>query len=353
MMRSTMSDVARRAGVSKSTVSLVLNGKPNISSEVRDAVRDAAQALDYRLPERYAAALPSEAKTITIIHFDAVQFQFQVGPGVAGLHLYFLQGIEDVLHSSHVNWSLIANYREGNEHEIAYQMLKGKKLPGDGLILMGIPSRHSWVLQKAINDNIPVVALGRDWPELPINTVSQNHYEQTRIALDYLAELGHRKIAFLAREGDRDIHWFKLRFASYRDSLEKMGAVVEKDLIVVEADVKQATRDLMIRRPDVTAIFCINDEPAVDVLHALQEMGRHVPDDVSVIGLDNSVKYFSADLLAGAPPLTTVDYPHYQTGRLAAELLLRHIGDDQIAYSKIYLRSRLVERASCGEVRRS
>lgn len=351
-MRSTMSDVAKRAGVSKSTVSLVLNGKPNISPEVRDAVLDAAHALDYRLPERYAASLPSEARTITIIHFDAVQFQFQVGPGVAGLHLYFLQGIEDVLQANHVNWSLIANYREGNEHEIAYQMLKGKKLPGDGLIVIGIPSRRSWVLQKAIKDNIPVVALGRDWPDLPVSTVSQNHYEQAKIALDYLVQLGHRKIAFLAREGDQGIHWFKVRLVSYRNIIQKMGEAVEDDLIVVEADVKHATQALMTRRPEVTAIFCINDEPAVDVLHALQEMGLRVPEDVSVIGLDNSVKYFSAEMLAGIPSLTTVDYPHYQTGKLGAELLLRQIGDDQMAYSKIYLRSRLVERASCAEARR-
>lgn len=343
-MRPTMADVAERAGVSTSTVSLVLNNKPGISPEVRAAVLKAANELGYRLPERRSLKPSPETKTITVVHYASQEAG--EGSEVSGLFVNCVASIQDFLQGKNVNWTLIANYRDGDGSHLGFHLLEGEKLSSDGLIMIGILSQDSRLLQKAMKDNIPVVVLSRNWPDLPISTVSQDHFQQARIALDYLIQLEHRKIAFLAREVDRYYDWFEWRLACYREAMVELGEEVDEELIAVATDGAEAAKTLMACRPDVTAIFAIHDENAVEAMRGLREIGLQIPQDVSVIGLDDSAKPPQ-----GYPALTTVAFPHYEVGRLAAELLLEQIENDRLFYSKVFVRSHLVERASCTKPR--
>jgi DNA-binding LacI/PurR family transcriptional regulator len=178
---------------------MVLNGKPNISPQVRANVLAAADKLGYRLPERRSASPESPSqppKTISILHY--ARYEYEVGSTISGLLMHFLEGAQAVLQEQEVNRSLIANYRDDNEQDIGHQILQNERFMGDGLIIVGIPSRQSKILQTAIKNNFPTIVLGRDWPELPISTVSISFKKQTEIALKYLIDLGHRKIAFLS-----------------------------------------------------------------------------------------------------------------------------------------------------------
>jgi DNA-binding LacI/PurR family transcriptional regulator len=344
-MRPTMSDVAERAGTSVSTVSLVLNNKLGVSPEVRQAVVEAAEELGYRLPRRRSAPRHPVSRTIAVVHFADPEASY--GGGEADLFTNYLEGIRDYFQGGAVNWAFIANYAARDDKPLGFHLLNDKTLSGDGLILIGLGSRQgNWLLHRIIQGDIPAVVLSRHWPDLPISTVSQDHFQQACIALDYLVGLGHRKIACLAGERDRHFDWFDWRLDCYRQAMIEVNGQVCEELIAVCSDGTEAAKTLMARRPDVTAIWAIHDYRAVEAMRGLCELGLEVPRDVSVIGLDGS-----CSSPEGWPALTTVAFPHKKLGNLAAELLLRQIEDDEFRYAHIVVDSFLIERASCAEPR--
>ncbi|MBN1584512.1 MAG: LacI family DNA-binding transcriptional regulator [Anaerolineae bacterium] len=341
-MRPTMADVAEYAGVSITTVSLVLNDKPGVSGQVRNMVMRAVNELGYHLPERHSLRNSSDTKTITVIHFAPPGSQ--QGISVSGISASYMNGIQDYCQSRNVNWALIANYHEGDDHHVGYHLIEGDKLDFDGLILLEMQSDKSELLQQSIQGGVPIVVLSREWTHLPVSIVSQSHCQQANQALDLLVDLGHRKIAFLGRESEQVYDWFRVRLGCYKNLMTSLN-LFDPSLIAVGPSATQSTRDLIARQPDVTAIFAINDRNAVSAMRALRELGIDIPQQVSVIGLDDSTKS-PPDF----PQLTTVAFPHYKVGHLAAEILLRQIEDPELFYTQVFVQSHLVERESCAPV---
>jgi LacI family transcriptional regulator len=343
-----MADVAEKAGVSTSTVSLVLNDKPGISPEVRAAVMKVVNDLGYRARERRSSPnslSETKSKTISVVHFASPEADY--GFDLSNVFVDFVAGIQEYLQKKNANWVLIPNYHDWKEDNLGFRLFQdGKFSASDGLILLGLFDTDCSLLQNAIKDKIPVVVLSRYWPELPISTVSQEHRQHARLALDHLIQLGHRKIAFLARDVDRHFDWFDLRLTCYQEAMNQLGEPVDQDLITVETDGAKAAKLLMARRPDVTAIFAVHDENAIQAMRGLCEIGLKVPQDVSVIGLDNANKPPE-----DYPALTTVAFPHHKVGQLATELLLRQIEDEELFYGQLFVRSHLIERDSCGQPR--
>ena len=128
--------------------------------------------------------------------------------------------------------------------------------------------------------------------------------------------------------------------------MENLGQPVSEDLIVIGANGAEAAKTLMQRRPDVTAIFAIHDENAVSAMQGLTDLGLKIPQDISIIGLDDS-----ATPAAEQPELTTVSFHHSKIGQLAAKLLLEQIDSNNNFYSKVFLRCHLIERESCAAPR--
>ncbi len=338
-MRPTMADVADLAGVSISTVSLVLNEKPGISSEVRASVRQAVEELGYKGRSRRTEQDSAPPKNIAVIHYanPDTSYLFERSQ----LFIDYVGALQEYFQDQNVNWTLISDFREGDPANLGFQLLNGNA-SDDGFILMGIPSPDSPFLQQLIQDKKSVVILSRYWPELPVSTVGQDYEQQARIALEHLVQLGHRRIAFLARDIDRGFDWFDARLRCYRETMDRLGTAVDDTLIAVDKTGTQAAQTLMERRPDITAIFAIHDENAVSAIQGLQAAGYRVPHDVSVIGLDDSARLPQEEL-----GITTVTFPHRKAAQLAAELLLRELEDDTVLYSKIFIRSCLIERESC------
>ncbi len=341
-MPPTMEDVAHRAGVSKATVSLVLNRKPGVSPETQQAVLQVAEELGYHLPERRAPR-PQGNRSLTILHY--VEDESRSEP--YGVVLGFLRGIRTFAQEAGVHLTILAGYRKETLEHIGSQFLNDEGLPPEGLILMGPGLRRdSESVAQALKSNIPIVVLCRHWPDIPVSTVGHSHYEQTRIALDHLIHLGHRKIAFLAGEADERYDWYQQRLDCYRNVMNEINGGTDEALIVLAKDGVRAVQSLMARRPDVTAIFAVHDAKAIEAMRGLREIGLRVPEDVSVIGQDDARQ--PPD---GYPALTTVCFSHVEVGYLAAELLLKQIEDKEITCGNIRVRSYLVERDSCGPAR--
>lgn len=338
-MRPTMADVAEYAGVSTTTVSLVLNDKPGVSSEVRTSVMQAVDELGYHLPKRRLSRTSPDTKTITVVHFARPRSSAQ--SIVSGISANYVNGIQDFCQSQNINWVMIANYQEGDGEHVGFHLLAGEKLSFDGLIMLEMPSRDSSLLCQAIKDNIPTVVISRTWPDLPVSAVGQDHCQQANLAVEHLIQLGHRNIAFLASEHDRPYDWFNVRLACYRQKMNALG-IYDSDLVAVGSDAADAVQVLLAQRPDVTAIFAVNDSTAVQTMCGLRQANIAIPQQVSVIGLDNAG--LATD---GYPSLTTVAFPHYKVGYLAAELLMQQIEDKDLFYSQVFVRSQLIQRDSC------
>ncbi len=343
-MSSSMDDVARRAGLSKSTVSLALNGKAGVSIETQGRVLRAAAELNYRLPGQRVPVYDSKNKTITLVHCYLDREREYSGPEPTGLYLKYLQGVQQfVREQENINLNVIVGYKEGDTSHLAFHLLEGDEYNTNGLILMGGGVRQSsHLVQRIIERQLPAVALSRNWSHIPISTVSQDHYQQTQLALDHLISLGHRNIAFVARESDQNYDWYEPRLRCYRETMNRCNGEVNPDRIALYADASQSVKLLLARSPEITAIFAINDRRAIDVMSNLRELQLHVPKDISLIGLDDSVA--TPD---GWTQITRVAFPEFKVGYLAADLLLRQINQIELYYSNVLVRSYLLEGGSC------
>lgn len=339
-MSPTMEDVARQAGVSKSTVSLVLSDKPGVSPETQETVLRVVKELGYSLPERRPLRnhLPKQ-KNFTVVHHAGHETQGEI----FSLFLDYLHGIQTFAQEANINITAIGGYRNGDINQLETRILRDQNTPVDGLILMGKGiRRESQLVHWALEREFPLVVLGRNWPDLPISTVSQDHCQQAKTALDYLHQLGHHRIAYVAQERDQEYEWYGIRLDCYRNKMMEFNQKVDEDLIVLGKNTVDAVKELLTRKTGVTAIFALHDERAIQSIQGAMDLGLKVPDDISVIGLDNS-----QDPPSGFPGLTTVGFSHFDAGYLGAELLLKQIENDHICFGNLRIRSTLVERDSC------
>lgn len=343
-MSISMEDVARRAGVSKSTVSLVLNSRPGVSADVRQRVQRAAQALGYQLPaQRSAAGQAASAPTAPVIALvHCVGSVPDVDPGLTHLYLAYRNGIQRFVQGQDVSVMLVTGYRDDNGDSLSYQLLAQEEQILDGLILMGAGLRRDGnLIRRVLEEEIPTVILGRNWPDLPISSVSQDHREQSRYVLEYLLSLGHQRIGFVAREIDRTYDWFQHRFSVYQQIAQAELGENWEQFVAIGPDVETAVTRLLAQQPQVTALFALNDHLAYQAIRAAIAAGRPVPDSLSVVGVDGTLRP-EDDL----PRLTTVAFPHEEVGYLAAEVLLKQIRNRDLRNSSLTVRSTLIEGAS-------
>lgn len=341
-MPPTMRDVAQRAGVSKATVSLVLNKKPGVSPETRQAVLLAVEELAYRLPERRPLRSPEQRTLAIIYHLRDVERteSYNIIPG-------FLRGARAFAQEANVHLTILAGFQKGGFRQIGSHFLDSEGLQPAGLLLMGPALRRdSESVVQALKQNIPAVVLCRNWPDMPISTVGHDHRKQARIALDHLIGLGHRVIAFVAGDADGQFDWCQWRLDCYREAMANLNGEVDESLIIMADDRVEATKALVKRRLDVTAILADHDARAIEVMQGLLQAGLRIPQDISVIGQDDAKQS-----PAGFPGLTTVRFSHSEVGYLAAEFLLRQIESNEVVHGNIWVRNYLIERESCCEAR--
>ncbi|MFG3017913.1 LacI family DNA-binding transcriptional regulator [Streptomyces sp. NPDC048254] len=332
--RPVMDDVAQLAGVSKQTVSRVLNDHPAVRPETREAVQNAMRSLGY-LPSRSARSLASgKTRLLGVISFDAARY----GPASA------LTAINAAAQEAGYLVSSIAvdtADRDTVVHAAARLTAEG----ADGVIAITAQKHMGKALAQARLDT-PLVVLENDLEDgTPLVTADSR--TGARKAVEHLLSLGHATVHHIA--GPTGWTSADRRADSWRATLKAAGAEVPAPLIGDwSADSGYDLGRRLAEHPGVTAVFASNDQMALGVLRAFHEAGRPVPDEVSVVGYDDIPE--AAHLL---PPLTTVRTDFTEIGTRALRLLLDRIDGAPVPETETVIPVELIIRRSTGPAPRN
>jgi DNA-binding LacI/PurR family transcriptional regulator len=335
-------DVAKLAGVSRTTVSFVLNDVPDvkISQETRQRVLEAARELNY-YPTAAARSLAS-GKTHRIgLILGEGQKRLSADAFLPG----FLQGVTASVHQR--GYLVVLQMAEDvPSHEAFARLLREQQV--DGLILSG-PRSGDPVLAELAEEHFPLILHGR-LADSTLPCVDVDNKAGAYQAVTHLIGLGHRRIGFISNaplsySGTQD------RFAGYKQSLAEFDLPLDGELVRTAAFLPETGRAAMegllalSRRP--TAVFVASDVVATGAMAAIRDDGLRIPEDMAVVGFDDI--FLAAHL---RPPLTTVRVPAYGLGWTAAQVLISLIeGDEDV--SSVVLETELVVRESCGASRGS
>jgi LacI family transcriptional regulator len=332
----TLRDVAAAAGVHPATASRALNPETRIlvSEDTARRVTAAAARLGYR-PNPVARSLRTRrSHTVGVLIPDLNNPLF---PPI-------VRGLEDKLAAAGYV-ALIGNTdADASRERLIFEQMRARHV--DGFVL-ATATLHDRLLAEAAAADLPVVLMNRLSQDYSFPSVSVDNEQGTRMAVTHLARLGHTRIAHIA--GPQEASTGVNRLRGFRDGMASHGLEVREDLIAYSSrytieEGARCGRELLTRNGGITAVAAANDMLAVGCYAAIEEAGRHCPDDISVIGF-NDMPFI--DRLR--PPLTTVRFPHYQLGTEAAQLLLERIGEREGPVKILYLAPELVVRGSTAE----
>ncbi len=329
----TISDVSKRAGVSRSTVSRVIARNGYVSEAKRRAIESAISELGYR-PNTLAQALRSNRSNmlgavvvdIGTPYFANMIYGMQRASRAAGKSLLVTSGYADI-----------------DEEARAVMELVDRSC--DGIVLYLERPMRADVVEILRQARMPVVSIGRNHYPHSRGRVRFDNFGGARQAMNHLLEQGHRKIVHLSGQAD------------FGDTMARIEGIVAAladhglrpdDIHIVNGEFSQefgysATTDLIRSGRDFTAIFAGDDDMGAGVMLALRENGRRVPEDVSVIGFDDA---FHARHLW--PPLTTMKQPMDTMGEAAASVLLQLLAEPKSGPLETIIDTHLVARASVG-----
>jgi LacI family transcriptional regulator len=310
---STMSDVARLAGVSVSTVSRILNGTARVSSDKRESVEAAVKKLQFR-PNLSARSLRSgSTQTIGILTQDLESPYFTGGT----------KGIEQGLEGSGFAPLVVPGHWNRQEELDRARLLMARKV--DAMIILGGSLEDAQVVEMAQRQ--PIAVTGRQLRAPNVFSFHVDHVAGAQMATQHLIGLGHRRIAHIAGPTNHpDAIERKEGFLrAHRDA----GLSVDPRLVVdgdyLEEGGLLAVRRLLKTKLRFTAIFCANDQTLWGARLGLHEQGLEVPRDMSLVGFDDMPQ-----CMYMTPPVTTVRQPIHEMGRAAARAVLRALQGPQI-----------------------
>jgi LacI family repressor for deo operon, udp, cdd, tsx, nupC, and nupG len=328
-------DVARELEMSTATVSRALRGLPGVSEATRERVEQTALRLGY-VPSPSAVGLASgQTRTVAVIVPFVTRWFFAS----------VVQGAEEVLRER--GYDLLLYNLAGSaaaRHRVFETGLLAKRV--DAVLVLSLQPSPVELSRLAGLDR-PVTFVGADVPGWA--TVRIDDEVAARAAMEHLIGLGHQRIAYVGGPGVLDFTAPNKRIAGYRGSLRSAGlrhdAGLEVDGDFTLAGGTEAGHRLLARPDRPTAVFAASDEMAIGVLRAARELGLRVPEDVSVVGIDDHE-------LAAFFDLTTVSQPVLEQGRLAAQLVLDALAaaatDAGWHPDQVILPTTLLERGSTG-----
>lgn len=314
----TIDDIAKRANVSKSTVSRVLNGSAVVNQQKQDAVHQAVIDLDYT-PNMFAQGLAS-GKSMTL----GILTQNIGSPFYAAI----AQGVIEGLAGSGYTPLFVDGGWDHEREAVSIEALISRKV--DGLLIVGgvIAASELQFYEK----QMPLIVVARDINGLERRCVSVNNKQIGYMATKHLLEQRHTQIAFIhGIEGHPDA---QDRFAGHLEALQEAG-ISRSDELIYQGDFSghaglKAVNYLLNQGISFSAIVAANDMVALGSRLALYRSGIRVPDDVSIIGCDDQ-----AEAAFMTPPLTTIRQPSYEMGVVASKSLLSSISNEDYEWSEL------------------
>jgi LacI family transcriptional regulator len=331
----TIADVARKAGVSVSTVSHVLNGTRRVAPSTARAVQAAIESFSYR-PNIMARSLKAAStrsvgiaiSSISNPYFSDIICAIETECARLGM-VVFLSDTED---------------DPARELEVV-QALHQRRV--DGVILAPSPDPERRALAYLRETRLPCVLVDR-MPDPAFDQVGVNNREAMRKLVERVAALGHRRIGYVG--GNPGFETTLERIAGYRDCLASAGVAIDERLLVTgnatTDSAKQAAERLLDLAAPPTALVGGNNLATIGIMKAVHKRGLRVPQDLTIVGFDD---FEWADCFE--PRLTLVAQPCVEIGRRAAFLLMERIAAPHGARRSILLDAEIVERESCGAPR--
>ncbi|MEV0734423.1 LacI family DNA-binding transcriptional regulator [Streptomyces sp. NPDC050549] len=313
--RPTLEEVAARAGVGRGTVSRVINGSPRVSDATRAAVEAAVAELDY-VPNTAARALAANRTDAIALVVPEPETRFFAEPYFSDM----LKGVGTQLSDTEMQLLLIFAGSDRERQRLA-QYLAAHRV--DGVLLVSVHADDP--LPDLLAElEIPAVISGPRSAGEPLTSVDSDNYGGGRSAVEHLLSRGRTRIAHIT--GRLDVYGAQRRVDGYREALLDAGHEVDEHLIqpgdFTEEGGRRAMKELLARRPDVDAVFAGSDVMAAGARQVLREEGLRIPEDVALVGYDDSAIARHMD-----PPLTSVRQPIEEMGRAMIDLLLAEIAD--------------------------
>ena len=333
-MARTLEDVAKRAGVSRSTVSRVINDHPSVSDETRKRVLQAIEECGYR-PHAVARSLATRKTNILAIVVPESVTKLFTDP-------YFplmLRGATEACNRRGYQLILSLFTVSMDSKRLRDSVLRSGYIEG---VISANASLDDELIPSLLKEGLPFITIGRH-PDPRVGYVDVDNAGGARMATEYLLRLGHRRIAVITGPGDMTpaqdrLAGFQAALAPYRVDLPDEW-IVEGDF--TETGGRRAMEQLLVHKP--TAVFVSSDSMAIGAVRAIKEEGLRVPGDISVIGFDDIPSAETAE-----PALTTVRQPIESLGEMTAGLLIDCLDgpDDPASVPRIILPTELVVRGS-------
>ena len=334
----SLREVAHHAGVSLGTASRALNNKSNVLPVTRARVVKAATELGYKIQFRAATPVSTKINTIGLV----MKRDPGIHPRVDPFNYTILTGIEDECRNLGLNLMFTSVEVDENSHAISEPMLIDEEKV-DGLVIVGAVLSNSHIV-KSLNNDIPIVLIDAYCPLVDFDTVRADNYNGAYNAVCYLIDKGHTKIGLLGSSGAENEHnSVRVRRIAYHRALKDRG-INERYIVdsrLNNESAYQATLELMDTYPEITAIFSCNDEIAFAIYQALEELGLSVPDDISIMGFDDTE---IASLLN--PPLSTILVDKFLMGVLGVRQLYDRATHMERVAIETVLRTQIIERDS-------
>jgi DNA-binding LacI/PurR family transcriptional regulator len=313
--RPTLEAVAELAGVGRGTVSRVVNGAPGVSAKARAAVEAAIAELKY-VPNPAARSLVTSRTDSIALVIPESESRLVAEPYFSAV----IRGVSTELVETDLQLLLVL-VRNERELERLTRFLEAQRVDGVLLVSVHRDDPLPALLEKL---QIPTVLAGRRTPAEPLSHVHSDNLGGAAQAVRYLLAQGRKAVATITGPLDMDVGQSRLQ--GWRDAHQERGAVPDEGLAATgdftEEGGRAAMCELLRRRPGLDAVFAASDVMAVGALAELRERGHRVPEDVAVIGFDDSIIARHT-----VPPLTSVRQPIEDIGRAMARLLLGQINN--------------------------
>jgi DNA-binding LacI/PurR family transcriptional regulator len=334
---SNIFDIARVAGVSKTTVSRVINNQPGVKDETRKKVLDIIEELNY-IPNQAARSLVSRKAGVIGVIYNVLNIS---------VYLNLASMLEK--YAEQYNYNLVfCSSNDDYSAKLKYtQYFTGGA--ADGLILFGSDTGDKEVVQGIINSKFPLVIIENHFNDIKVNDIIINNFSGAKKAVEYLIGLGHTKIAHIT--GNLNHKAASERLNGYLEALNENGISYNKDYVIFtdagEKSGSQAIEKLIFLNDPPTAVFTFNDLQGYGAIQKARELGVSVPQDLSIVGFDNIF-----EMLHFAPSnirLTSMRQPMEKVAEAAIKIIMENIDNRDASPQVISFDTEMYYGESCSK----
>ena len=339
--RVTLTDIAQQSGVSVATVSLVINNRPGISQDTRTRVLEVAESLGYPLKPAQASGRSTRLTTLGMV----VKTEPTRAPEANPFYSKVILGIEEACRRGGIHLMFGRLPVDENNHPVEVPAMLNSEV-ADGFLMVGTFIDET--ITSINNKRMPPIVLVDAYSNTEsYDAVVSDNFRAAYQAVEFLIRKGHRHIGLVGSEVNA-YPSLRDRRNGYLRALKEnniAGTYIAVFNINRELGYEETTR-LLKEHPEITALFGVNDEVAVTAMRAAQDLGRGVPQDLSVIGYDGTYLAVKA-----SPPLTTMHVDIVSMGSAAVQMLAFRLENPDAVRMTLTIHPTLIERESVTDVK--